>query len=80
MKNNIIKYHSYAYEVKRKKIKNINFEIYEHYAVVRVTYRGSFYPEFVMNIPNKNKKIDVKLFDKVYTSITKVNKKLLKEE
>jgi len=80
MKNNVIRHGSRTYEVKKRKINNIHFRVSEQYTTVSVHYKGTRYYDFAFNIRNKNKKIDIDLFDKVHTSITKLNKKLLEEK
>lgn len=79
MKNKVIKYGSQTYAVKRKKIKSIDFEVLEDYTIVRVFYAGILYPDFAMNIQNKNKKVNTELLSDVYISIMALNDELLKE-
>jgi len=80
VKNKVIKHRSQTYEVKSKKIKSIFFRVFEQYTTISIHYFGTQYEEFAFNIRNKNKKMDMELFDELHTSITKLNKELLKEK
>jgi len=79
MKNKVIKHGSQTYEVKRKRIKSIYFRVFERYTIISIHYIGTRYEELAFNIQNKNKKMDIKLFDELHTSITELNKELLEE-
>ncbi len=80
MRNKVIKYGKNTYKVEAKKIKSVDFEIFEDYTSISVCYTSKRYSDFVFNINNDNKKVNIELLSDVYISIMTLNKELLKED